>query len=77
MQAFRFTTFIDDEKSIKVPELITLPNAQAEVIVLVDEQVDQPKGNRDSNRWIRWLKEGTSIKGKVENWQLEEICNAE
>ncbi len=75
MQAIRFKTYIDDDKIIKVPDTVSLPHASADIIVLIEETQSNEKQNKDQDRWQRWLKEETSLKGKIEDWNREEIYN--
>lgn len=71
MEAIRFKTHIKKDHTIRVPESIILPDAEAEVIILI-EKVPSSKAE-EGTRWERWIKQRPLAGGTIPPWKRDEI----
>ncbi len=69
MEAIRFKTRIEKGRVIRVPDSVILPEADADVIVLIEKKIT----DKDSDRWERWIKKSILSGGIIEPWKREEI----
>ena len=71
MEAIRFKTHIKKDHNIPVPESIVLPEAEAEVIILIERA---PLSKTEENiRWERWIKQKPLAGGTITPWKRDEI----
>lgn len=71
MEAIRFKTHIKKDHNIPVPESIVLPEAEAEIIILIEKAT--PSKAKEDTRWERWLKQRPLAGGTIPHWKRDEI----
>ena len=71
MKTIRFKTHIKKDHIIQVPESIVLPEADAEVIILIEKAT--PSKAKEDIRWERWIKQRPLAGGTISPWKRNEI----
>ncbi|MEW6087441.1 MAG: hypothetical protein AB1498_03990 [bacterium] len=69
METIKFKTHIEKNRIIKIPDSVILPEADVNVIVLIEKKVSEKK----SHRWEHWIKEKVLSGGVIGKWSREEI----